>query len=253
MQEKVPPTAGDASQPMTLPARPPRRPAIKIEAFLANMPIFSEMSAQETARIAAGTYALRVDKGERIFHHGDPCTGFHVVVYGEVKLGFTSPQGGEKVVEIVGPGQSFGEALMFLERPYIVSAHALADSMLLHVSRNVVFDELASDPVFARKMLSGLSLRLHGLVRDVEAYSLRSSAERVIGYLLHGDADPFDASGPRERVRLLSVKGVLASRLNMTPEHFSRVLHDLSAAGLIEVEGKSVRILDHERLRNHIV
>jgi CRP-like cAMP-binding protein len=249
MDDRNPEAGGQAAAP----ARAPRRPAIKVEAFLARMPMFSEMSAQEIGRIAAGTHSLRVEKGERIFHHGDPCAGFHIVVYGQVKLGFTSPQGGEKVVEIVGPGQSFGEALMFLEQPYIVSAHALADTMLLHVGKQVVFDELARDPVFARKMLSGLALRLHGLVRDVEAYSLRSSAERVIGYLLRDEGDSAAAGEPRQPVLLLSGKGVLASRLNMTPEHFSRVLHDLSAAGLIEVEGKSVHILDPERLRTHKV
>jgi len=238
------------------PARAPRRPAIKVEAFLAKLPMFREMSAEEIGRIAAGTHSLRIEKGERIFHHGDPCAGFHIVVYGQVKLGFTSPQGSEKVVEIVGPGQTFGEALMFLERPYIVSAHALADTMLLHVAKYVVFDEIARDPAFARKMLSGLALRLHGLVRDVEAYSLRSSAERVIGYLLSAacgeEADGAGARTPRE-VLLSAGKGVLASRLNMTPEHFSRVLHELLVAGLISVDGKTVRILDLERLRTHAV
>lgn len=248
MRNQVPESGDRAQQSAPSSMRAPRRPTIKVNAFLANLPMFSETSPEEVGRIAAGTQALRIEKGEPIFHHGDPCNGFHIVVYGQVKIGFTSPQGGEKVVEIVGPGQSFGEALMFLERSYIVSAHALADTMLLHVSRHVVFDELSRDPVFARKMLSGLALRLHGLVRDVEAYSLRSSAERVIGYLLRGDGE---GAAHGEPVLLLSGKGVLASRLNMTPEHFSRVLHDLSAAGLISVEGKSIRILDAERLRTH--
>ena len=93
MQEKVPVTTEATAQ--RLPPRAPRRPAIKVEAFLANVPMFSEMSTQEIGRIAAGTHALRAEKGERIFHHGDPCTGFHIIVYGQVKLGFTSPQGGE--------------------------------------------------------------------------------------------------------------------------------------------------------------
>ena len=56
--------------------------------------------------------------------------------------------------------------------------------MLLHVAKRTVNEELARDPGFARRMLPGLSQRLHGLVRDVEAYILRSGAERVIGYLL---------------------------------------------------------------------
>ena len=74
---------------------------------------------------------------------------------------------------------------------HIVFARALADTLLLHVAKHRVFSELAGDPAFSRKVLSGLSRRLHGLVQDVEAYSLRSSAG----------------------------KSVVASRLNMTPEH----------------------------------
>ena len=167
---------------------------------------------------------------------------------GVAKLGFTSPQGIEKVIEIIRPGQTFGEALMFLEQPYIVFAQALADSMLLHVSKNVVFDELARGPGFGRRMLSGLSRRLHGLVRDVEAYTLRSGQERLIGYLLAEAPEATD--GKPVEVQLSAGKGVIASRLNMTPEHFSRILHELAASGLIEVNGRSVRIPDLARLRN---
>jgi len=221
---------------------------IKVQAFLANLPMFSEMSTAELDRIAAGTLSMHAAKGETIVHTGDPCTGFHVVVYGQVKLGFASPQGVEKVVEIIRPGQTFGEALMFLDKPYIVYAQALADSMLLHVSKQTVLDELARDPQFARRMLSGLSRRLHGLVRDVEAYTLRSGAERVIGYLLAEMAEPADGGGGIE-VNLTPGKSVIASRLNMTPEHFSRILHELAESGLIEVSGRTVRVLDLERLR----
>ncbi len=227
--------------------RAPRHPQIKAQAFLANLPMFSEMQSAELDRIAAGTHIAYAQKGETICHRGDPCTGFHAVVYGQVKLAFTSPQGDEKVLEIIGPGQSFGEALMFIEQPYIVFAQALADTMLLHVSKHVVFAELDRDHGFARRMLSGLSRRLHGFVRDVEAYTLRSGTERVIGYLLANVRN--GAAEPQPRVELSAGKSVIASRLNMTPEHFSRILHDLSAAGLIAVEGRSVRVLDLERLR----
>ena len=220
--------------------------ATNVPAILGKLPMFSEMNAGELDRIATFTLPSRIAKGEAVFHAGDPCTGFHIVVYGQVKLGFHSPQGGEKVVEIIGPGQSFGEALMFLEKPYIVFARSLADTMLLHVAKQCVFSELERDPAFSRKMLSGLSRRLHGLVKDVEAYSLRSSAERVIGYLLRDEDAP-------AQVELSAGKSVVASRLNMTPEHFSRVLHELQASGLIEVDGRTVRILDLQGLRGYRV
>jgi len=225
-----------------------RRPQIRIQAFLANVPMFAAMSAEELDRIARATLPQYAQKGEAIVHAGDPCTGFHLVVYGQAKLGFTSPQGVEKVIHIVRPGESFGEALMFLEdTPYMVTASALADTMLLHVAKHAVLAELERDPGFARRMLSGLAHRVHDLVRDVEAYSLRSSQERVIGYLLA--EVPQKMNGVPVEVHLSPGKSVIASRLNMTPEHFSRILHDLAASGLIAVDGRTVRIADLEGLR----
>src|SRR6266540_3011203 len=192
-------------------------PKIKTQAFLANLPLFKELAPAEIDRIATGTTELHVPRGEILFNKGDPCTGFHLVIYGQVKLSFVTPQGSEKVVEIVGPGFSFGEALMFMEKPYVVRAQALADSLVLHVSRDAVFAELERNPKFARKMLAGLSRRLHGLIADVESYSLQSCTQRVIGYLLRQGEDQA-AANSAYAVTLPTSKAVVASRLNLTPE-----------------------------------
>jgi CRP-like cAMP-binding protein len=144
-------------------------PKIKTQAFLATLPLFKELAPAELDRLAAGTTELHVPRGEILFNKGDPTTGFYLVIYGQVKLSFVTPSGQEKVVEIITPGNSFGEALMFMGKPYIVMAQTLADSMLLHVAKEAVFDELARDPGFARKMLAGLSRRLHSLISDVES------------------------------------------------------------------------------------
>ena len=229
---------------------PLSRQKITTQAFLSRLPLFEELAPDEIDRIATGTTELHVPRGEIVVNRGDPCVGFHLVVYGQVKLAFLSPQGGEKVVEIVGPGYSFGEALMFMGKPYIVMAQTLSDSLLMHVSRKVVFDELERDPVFARKMLAGLSRRLHSLISDVESYSMQSGTERVIGYLLRQDETHSNANEPYA-VTLPTSKAVVASRLNVTPEHFSRILHDLSEKGLIAVEGREIRILDAGKLRGY--
>ena len=223
---------------------------IKIQTFLANIPLFKELQPEELDRIAAGTHEARVSRGEILFRKGDPCTGFHVVVYGQVKLAFTSASGAEKVVELMGPGHSFGEAVMFMDKPYVVYAQALADSLLLHIDKAVVFEEIRRDPGFARRMIGGLSRRLHSLVTDLEAYTLHSGTQRVIGYLLRDVAEP-PKDGSPVQVALPASKGLIASRLNLTPEHFSRILHDLTVAGLIAVQGRSVEILDLEGLRKY--
>lgn len=219
---------------------------VKVEEFLNKLPLFNEIPPDELKQIAESVTERHVAKGEIIFRRGDPCVGFHIVIYGQVKLAFTSPDGNEKVVEIIGPGFSFGEALMFMEKPYIVTAQSLADTLLLHVSKEAVFNELERDPKFARKMLAGLSRRLHGLISDVEAYSLSSGAQRVIGYLLKSEPQQ-----DGDQIMLEVSKTVLASRLNLTPEHFSRILHDLAAKQLLSVDGRAITILDIEKLRNY--
>jgi CRP-like cAMP-binding protein len=227
-----------------------RGPDIPVEQFLVNLPLFSDLTPEEIARIAGGTRRIYAMKGETLFTRGDRCEGFHVVLYGQVKLFVTSPQGSEKVIEIMGPGISFGEAILFMDMPYVISAQTLKDSLLLHVSKSLVLDEIERDPRFARRLLAGMSRKLHQLIRDVEAYSLRSGLERVIGYLLRDDTLS-DGSARSASVTLPANKMIVASRLNLTPEYFSRILHELADAGLIVMEGRSVTVPDIERLRTY--
>ena len=223
---------------------------INIEALLTHIPLFNGLAPEEIARIARGTREIHANKGEILFHKGDPCSGFHLLVYGQIKLAFTSPQGSEKVVEIIRQGQSFGEAIMFMDKPYIVFAQALNDSLLLHVSKSAVYDELDRDPKFSRKMLAGMSMRLHQLMNDVESYSLHSGKQRIIGYLLQ-ELPEHEENGNNVVVTLPTNKGVIASRLNLTQEHFSRILHELTELGLIVVEGRKIHIPSVDKLRKH--
>ena len=226
---------------------PPR--AIKVEEFLRNLPLFRDLSAGEVDRIAASTSQVRLPTGSILFRKGDSCAGFHVVVYGQIKLAFGASDGSEKVVEILGPGQSFGEAVMFLDKPNVVFAETLTDSLLLHVGKAVILQELEHSPDFARRMLGGLAHRLHRIVGDLEGYSLKSGTQRVIGYLLRDVAG--GQTGRTAEVMLPATKSVIASRLSITREHFSRILHELSDCGLIKVSGRNIRFLDLERLRNY--
>ena len=219
---------------------------LNIAALLSHVPLFSGLDTGEIARIARGTREIHVAKGEILFHKGDSPTGFYLVVYGQVKLAISSSQGSEKVVDILSQGQTFGEAVMFMERPYMVYAQALKDSQLLLIAKSAILDELEKDPKLGRKMIASLSMRLHHLITDVEAYSLHSGRQRIIGYLLRETTDTDDAA---LTITLPTSKGVIASRLNLTQEHFSRILHELTEAGLIVVEGRRITIPDVPKLR----
>jgi CRP-like cAMP-binding protein len=228
----------------------PTSPAINIEALLANIPLFNGLAPEELTRIARGTREIHASKGEILFHKGDPCNGFHLLVSGQIKLAFTSSQGTEKVVEILTQGQSFGEAVMFMEKPYIVFAQALTDTLLLHITKNAVFEELARDHNLCRKMLAGMAMRLHQLMNDVESYSLHSGKQRIIGYLLR-ELPEQEGNGRNVVITLPTNKGIIASRLNLTQEHFSRILHELSEDGLIIVEGRKIHVPSVANLKKH--
>lgn len=220
---------------------------IKVEAYLVNIPLFKQLDENEINRIAIGATEIDAPRGSTLFRRGDSCMGFYIVIFGQVKILLQPPEGGERVIELIGPGQSFGEAVMFLEKPYMVAAETLSDSKLLHITRETVFAEIDRDPRFARRMLAGLSYRLHHLIADIEMLTMRSGVQRVIGYLLSNISPDNDAS--ETKITLLAQKNIIASHLNLTQEHFSRILHDLVAGGLIEVDGRTIHIRNRTKLR----
>jgi CRP-like cAMP-binding protein len=220
-----------------------------IPRYLSVQPLFTDLSAPELDRLAQGCVLRRLSRGDTVFRVGEPCEEFHICVTGQVKLYAVSPAGAEKVIDLIAPGQSFAEALMFTGTPYIISAQALTDSLLLTVKKHAVEAEIARDPRFALRMLAGISRRLHGLVHDVEAYALHSGMQRVIGYLLRDvDADNGDAP---VTVSLPVSKATIASRLSLTPEYFSRVLHELEAAGLVRIDKRDIHLLDAQALATY--
>ena len=215
---------------------------------MSTLPLFSSMRQDELERLAVGCTLRRLERGQTIFRAGEPCTEFHVVVLGQVKLFAISPTGVEKVIELCGPGGSFAEAVMFMDIPYVVSAQTLTDGLLLTVDKATVLREVQASPTFALRMLGGLSRRLHGLIKDVEGYALHSGVQRVIGYLLSSQTnDSLPASGAIT-VSLPVSKAAIASRLSLTPEYFSRVLNELETAGLIHVDKRDIHIADAQRL-----
>lgn len=222
-----------------------------IPRFLAVLPLFSDLSPTELQRVALGCQVRRLARGDNIFRYGEPCEEFHVVVSGQVKLFAISPAGQEKVIELVGPGHSFAEALMFTDKPYILNAQSLANTLLLTVGKQCMLEEIERDPRFSLRMLAGISRRLHGLVHDIESGALHNGMQRVIGYLLREHSSDDSKAGETFMVSLPVSKATVASRLSLTPEYFSKVLHELEAEGLITIDKRDISIIDVQRLAHY--
>lgn len=225
--------------------------SLDVPSYLSVLPLFHEMRPSELEHIAESAVLRRCERGDGIFMVGQPCDGFHVVVTGQVKLYALAPSGHEKVIELISPGNTFAEALMFTGKPYIVNAQALTESLILTVKKQAVMDEIARDPRFAMRMLAGISRRLHGLVQDVEASALHSGIQRVIGYLLRDQCLEDVPPGQVATVSLPVSKATIASLLSLTPEYFSRVLRELEEGGLIAMDRRDIRILDVQGLSRY--
>lgn len=98
-------------------------------------------------------------------------------------------------------------------------------------------------------MLGGVSKRLHGAIQDIEQLTLQNASMRVIQLLLQSAPD---GEGNQYSLDLETPKQVLASRLSVRPETFSRILQQLSRKELISVQGRTIRILDFNGLQREL-
>lgn len=210
---------------------------------LRQTPLLSRLAEAELQRIARHAVRLRLDEGQLLFSQGDPAERFYLVEQGQMRLFRLSPDGAEKVIEIVSPGQTFAEALTFLALPrYPVCAAALAPTRLISIDARDFAAMLRESVDTCFVVLGALSQRLRGLISDIDTLTLHNARSRVTRYLLAR------CPAPRTTLALDVRKAVLASRLSIQPETFSRVIRQLSDDGLIGIDGHRISLLDRAAL-----
>lgn len=187
--------------------------------------------------------------GDILFHHGDPAARFYLIGTGQIKLSRISPAGQEKVIEIMYPGSTFAEAVMFMQNPvYPVTAQALVDSVIFAIPNQAYRDILAQSTEYCFRLLADLSMRLHHHVQELDHLAQQNAMHRLIRYLVN--QLPPDA-GNAYSLALTIPKQVLASKLSIKPESFSRLLAALAQEGVISVDKQTIVIHNVQRLKNH--
>lgn len=215
--------------------------------LLADIPMFQGIAGDGRSFIAAGCHLRAAPRGRVLCEKGGVQAGFFCVTSGRVKLAILSEEGAERVIEIVVPGGSFGEAPALLGEPWRVYAQALADSQLLYVGIERVREAALRWPDVALAVLGDLSRKVQDLTGDLEACCLMSASRRVAGFLLR---EATEGPDPGREIVLPAPKAVVASSLNLTAETFSRELHNLARDGLVDVERRTIRVLSLEGLRS---
>ncbi|HLU62863.1 MAG TPA: Crp/Fnr family transcriptional regulator [Gammaproteobacteria bacterium] len=213
---------------------------------LRRLPLLAELDEKQLARMRDSRRQISLKAGETLFHMGETSRNFFHVDSGAIKLFRLSPTGQEKIVEIIRAGQTFAEAVMFFTRPlFPVNAEALEPTVVTAFDSQVFMDMLRESPETCMRLLGTLSMRLHHRVNEIEALSLQNATLRVVNFLLNR----LDAAGEEDVVELEAAKKIIAARLSVQPETFSRVLHALTESGAIEVDGRRIVVKDEAALR----
>jgi CRP-like cAMP-binding protein len=216
--------------------------------LLTTTPGFGAMPADALHWVARGCYSRAASRGQVLCEKGQSLTGFFILVTGRIKLSILSADGSERVLEIVMPGQTFAEAAALLDQTCPLHAEALSDARLVFVDVGRLRQAIARWPEVATVMLTIVAQRTQALISDLEACCLHSATQRVAGLLLRDAvADPLRPD--RGALTLPAAKTVVASRLNLTAETFSRELHGLAHRGLIAVHRREITIPSLRALR----
>lgn len=220
---------------------------LDIRELLVRAPLFASLNRNWCEILANSAQVHRVLKNQFLYRRGDAATGIYLVAVGQIKASIPVPRSRHgKVIEMFGPGDSFGETLMLLNHPHIVDAQALDDSVVIWLDKRDIEQVLAIEAEFALQMLKNVSRRFETLLHDIERVSTHNASERVAEYLL---------KQPREgtQTQLKFSKCLIASRLGLQAESLSRALQRLSKDQLISVHGSHVEILNEQGLQqlNH--
>ncbi len=207
--------------------------------------LFSELTDEQMDRVRRHAHITDMVEGESLFFQGDEAVCFYLVVSGRIKLYRVSPDGKEKVVEIMEGGATFAEALMFMDQAsYPVTATALSPCRLIGINCKDFKAMLRESIDTCFLLLGSMCFRLRSLIREIDALSLDTGTVRTVTYLLR------QAPEDRDQFELQVAKSVIASRLSVKPETFSRILKNLHEREIVSIDGRQVTIHDRDAMNS---
>lgn len=212
--------------------------------FVEKTHLFGGLESAQLDKVLTHSSVHKLKKEQALFSQGDEVKSFYLVLSGMMKLFRLSPDGQEKVIEVVNPGDTFAEALIFLESPHFpVSASALGEAQVIAFEASQFLRMLKQNPETCINLLGSLSQRIRGLVQEIDNLSVQTGRQRLSAYLL-------DLAENTDELHLSIPKSVLASRLSIKPETFSRIIKQLRNSETIKVDGSNISIIDRDQLED---
>lgn len=221
---------------------------IDIERVLSNHSLFDGLGSGDRLELARASRIATLQRNQALYLVGDPVREMYLLLSGQVKLALSCNRGGEKIIEVIEPGRSFGEAELFSLRPYLVNALAVRPSQLLCIAGEDFCRVVTAHRCSTLRIIMALAQRQ--IEMEAELAANRSGTQRLLDFFLQ-QAGPIHDRPGETPVTLGMNKQLLASRFGMQPETLSRALRELADADLIAVDGRHIR-LNNTRIALHL-
>jgi len=177
-----------------------------------------------------------------VFWEGDAESNLYYLQYGALKVVKTSTDGREQVLRFINTGETFNEVGVLAKRTNPATAVALEESGIWLIPRQSIEELVLEHPQIALQIIENMADKFVDLVSLVADLSLRSVKARFAKLLLE------QAKGGVIERHSWATQTEIASRLGTVPDVLSRVIRELTKAGIIEMDKKQIRILDQENL-----
>ncbi|GAA2988350.1 Crp/Fnr family transcriptional regulator [Actinokineospora auranticolor] len=215
---------------------------------LARAGIFQGVEPAAAEALAQTLEAVEFPRGHVIFAEGEPGDRLYIIQSGKVKLGRKSPDGRENLLGIFGPSDMFGELSIFDPGPRTSTATTVTEVRAVTMDRPALRQWIATRPEIAEQLLRVIARRLrrtNGMLADLIFTDVPGRVAKALLQL----AQRF---GSQEagllRVTHDLTQEEIAQYVGASRETVNKALADFAHRGWLRLEGKSVLILDPERL-----
>ena len=213
--------------------------------LLRNHPLFCELTPSMLERISTYVKRRSFAKGSTIFEKGDAGVGLIGVVSGSVKISVTSADGRDIVLNIIRPGEVFGEIALLDGRARTANAAAMSDCELIVIERREFLPFLRSEPDVTLKLMEILCSRLRKTSEQVQDVTFLNLSTRLAKTLLRLAAND-GPSKPASKVAITQRE--ISQIVGRSRESTNKQLRAWAKRGWIRLERGSVTVIKAAKL-----
>jgi CRP/FNR family transcriptional regulator, cyclic AMP receptor protein len=209
-------------------------------------PIFRELEADALDQLCRYAKQVTLKRGATIFSKGDPGNSLYAVISGTVKISISSPEGRNAILNLIGPGEVFGDMAVLDGQARSADATANTNCEIYVIDRRDFLPFMRSQPALAMKLIELLCARLRRTSDQVEQVILQDLPGRLASALL-GLTEKTTTESDRRTIAITQQE--ISEMVGMTRESINKQLRAWAARDWVRLEHGAIVVLDSASLR----